>query len=561
MAADGDIDFTAYTREELDGATTRIDRERYPINARNLIEEYQRRRVAEKLAAEQSCKSETAILPDRMLSAPKAFDVTFEPGASVFNWLGPSRNDFHLVGSGTVRVDDTLVRVRGRRYAYLIGIPVIDTEDLGRRYVVNVETQGRAVRFELRVPEQKVRGITIWSGTQAEAVEVSQLLPSERTTDFTPQLQRHVEFERALIAQSPKTPVTYSLLGLCIFVYLGTALGTDQWWDLSGPSLIELGSNFGPYTTSGDWWRLVTCMFLHAGVIHLAFNMWALVAFGRAVERLFGSVWYTVIYFTAGITGSLGSVIWDPAVNSVGASGAIFGVFGALIAAQVRNDGSIPINILRPFKNSSLIFTAYALFAGLRSTEVDNAAHLAGVATGFLMGLMLSRPITGLRLKTGAIYRRVGLAVVTSGLVLGIGVSTAKSASTRLRGESLYWATAHWFRHKERNTLDRFQELAVLAEKEKWDENTYANRIEREVIPFWSEADVRFAKVQLRPSSGNFESLQWLQSISHDRLHAYQLTVQSLRKDDNKMADRAVEELQRIERRASERAKVWAAKR
>ena len=92
------------------------------------------------------------------------------------------------------------------------------------------------------------------------------------------------------------------------------------------------------------------------------------------------------------------------------------------------------------------------------------------------------------------------------------------------------------------------------------DESTYANRIEREVIPFWSEAEQRFAKVELPATSGNYESLQWLQSISRDRLHAYRLTVESLRKNDNKTADEAVEELQRIEDRASERARVWAAK-
>ena len=152
MATDGDIDFSTYTREQLDSAVTRIDRERYPINAQRLITEYQRRRVAEKEAAAKAATSKTVMLPDRMLSVARAFDVMFEPSASFFYWLGPSRNDFHLMGSGTVRVDDALVRVGGRRFAYWVGIPVADTAELGRRYVVNVESQGCAVRFELRVP-------------------------------------------------------------------------------------------------------------------------------------------------------------------------------------------------------------------------------------------------------------------------------------------------------------------------------------------------------------------------------------------------------------------------
>ena len=78
--------------------------------------------------------------PDRMLSAPRPLEVTFEPTANLTNWLGPSRNDFHLVGSGTILVDDALVRVRGRRFAYWIGLPVMDANELGRPFVVNVES-------------------------------------------------------------------------------------------------------------------------------------------------------------------------------------------------------------------------------------------------------------------------------------------------------------------------------------------------------------------------------------------------------------------------------------
>jgi rhomboid protease GluP len=401
----------------------------------------------------------------------------------------------------------------------------------------------------------------VWLKSAAEAEELCHLLPSERTPDFTPQLQQHVEFERALIAQSPKTPVTYALLYICVFVYIGTALGTDHLFGFDGPSLISLGSDFGPYTTDGEWWRLVTAMFLHLGLIHLAFNMWALVSFGRVVERLLGSVSYALIYFVAGVGGDLVSLTWNPLVNSVGASGAIFGLLGALIAAQVRNDGSIPINVLRPLRNSSLIFTGCALFAGLLSGEVDNAAHLGGVATGFILGLVLSRPITGVRLRTGDFVRRLGLAAATSVLLLGVGVSVAKHSSTRLTGEALYAATVHWFKPGVVSALQRYRELAALARASKWDEKTYANRIEREVIPFWSEADARLAKLNLPITSDSYESCQWWRSVTHDRLHAYQLTVQALRQNDNKVALEAQEELQRIDDRIDERAKARSAQR
>lgn len=562
MATDGDIDFTTYTREQLDGAVTRIDRERYPINAQRLIAEYQRRRVAESQAAEQAARSETVVVPDHMLSVARTFEVMFEPSASFFNWLGPSRNDFHLMGSGTVRVDDALVCIGGRRFAYLVGIPVVDTNELGRRYVVNVESQGRAVRFELRVPGEKVRGLTLWLKSAAEAEELSKLLPAERTSDFAPQLQQHIEFENALFAQAPKTPVTYTLLGLCVFVYVGTALGTDHLFGFDGQSLVRLGSNFGPYTTDGDWWRLVTAMFLHVGFIHLAFNMWALASFGPIVERLYGSVSYALIYFIAGIAGGLASVGWNPAVNSVGASGAIFGLLAALIAAQIRNDGSIPINIMRPLRNSSLIFAGCALLGGLLSREVDNAAHLGGVAAGFILGLLLSRPVTGAPLKAGAFFRRLGLACLASILIVGVGVFDTMAASKRLTGEGLFAATVHWFTPEEQRALRGWRELGELAVVNKWNGVAYGDRITLDVVPFWKKADAKFAKVELPITSENYVNLQLLRSVTHDRVHAYELLVHGLKANDGeKMLDDAMDELNAIQARIDQRAAPVSAER
>jgi rhomboid protease GluP len=556
MHQDGDIDFSLYTREQLENAVARMDRERYPINFQNLIAEYQRRRVAERLGAEVAVASGTVAPPDPLLSPPRPFVVKFEPTASFVNWVGPSRNDFHLVGTGSIRVDDALVRVTGRRFRIFIGLPVIDTEELARQFVCNVECEGSVVRFELRVPGEEVQGVTLWLASAPEAEELSKLLPVERTPDFTPQLKKHVEFEQALIAQSPKTPVTYSLIIACVCVYVTTALGTNHLLGFDGQSLVGLGSNFGPYTTDGDWWRLLTAMFLHLGIIHLAFNMWALASFGPLVERLYGSVFYFLIYMGAGLAGGLASVSWRPEVNSVGASGAIFGIFGALLAVQIHNGGSIPVNVLRPLRYTSSLYIALSLFVGLSASGVDNAAHIGGIAAGFLMGFVLSRPITGLRLRLKANLRRLGLAAVTGILLLGVGVGAAKHASMGLSGDGLFAATVHWFGPKEARALHRWRELAVLAKANKWDDPTYANRIEGEVIPFWREADVRLSKLDLPTTSGAYDSLQLIRSVTHDRLRAYQLFAQGLRKDDERLIADALQELQRIDQRVIEENKT-----
>jgi rhomboid protease GluP len=108
---------------------------------------------------------------------------------------------------------------------------------------------------------------------------------------------------------------------------------------------IAWGSNFGPYTTEGEWWRLFTSLFIHFGIAHLLLNMFALTAFGPLVERLFGSVNFLFVYLLAGIAGSLASIAWNPGINSAGASGAIFGILGALMAVQLRAGATIPMDI------------------------------------------------------------------------------------------------------------------------------------------------------------------------------------------------------------------------
>jgi rhomboid protease GluP len=543
MATDGDIDFSGYTREQLDSAVARMDHQRYPINSKNLITEYQRRQVAERQAADLAAKAAAEAQPDHMLRPPRVFAVTFEPTASFIKWLGPSRNDFHLVGSGRIGVDDALVRVTGRRFGIFLGLPLKQTEELGRQFVCNVECEECVVRFELRVPGEEVQGVTLWLRDSWQAEELSKLLPVERTPDFTPQLKKHVEFERSLIAQSPKTPVTYGLIITCVCVYLTTAIGTSHYLGFDGPSLIPLVSNFGPYTTDGDWWRLLTSMYLHLGLLHLAFNMWALASFGPLVERLYGSVSYFLIYMVAGLAGGLASVSWRPEVNSVGASGAIFGIFGALMAAQLHNRGSIPVNILRPLRYTSSLYIALTLFAGLSKTGVDNTAHIGGIAAGFLMGLTVSRPITGSRLGTREFGRRLAQGLPLAACVLAVGVWGAKEESTRLTGQGLFAQTLHWYVGRESANLALWHGSRHLATTLHWSDVAYANWLDREVVPFWQEADRRFQRIELAKTSPSYSHLESFQMLASGRLHGFQLIGQGLRQHDDEMTTAGMDEI------------------
>lgn len=176
-----------------------------------------------------------------------------------------------------------------------------------------------------------------------------------------------------------RTPVT-TLLLIAIAVGYVLQLAT-------GDRLTELGANYGPAIRDGQYWRLVTSMFLHGGILHLALNGWALFQLGALLELLMGSPRMLLIYFASGIAGSLASATFTQQ-PSVGASGAIFGLLGALIAFLLRRRGA-----LTPQGKSILMqlvgWAAINVFFGFSTPGIDNSAHLGGGAAGLLFGFAL----------------------------------------------------------------------------------------------------------------------------------------------------------------------------
>lgn len=152
--------------------------------------------------------------------------------------------------------------------------------------------------------------------------------------------------------------------------------------------LIALGANHPEWVLGrGEWWRLVSSMFLHIGLAHLLLNGWALYQLGGLFELLAGSSRLFLVYFVTGAAGSLASLWWTQGL-SAGASGAIFGLLGALIAYLLRRREH-----LTPFARSLLgqlvAWAAINVFIGFSIPGIDNAAHLGGCAAGFLLGLIL----------------------------------------------------------------------------------------------------------------------------------------------------------------------------
>jgi rhomboid protease GluP len=150
--------------------------------------------------------------------------------------------------------------------------------------------------------------------------------------------------------------------------------------------LVNWGANSGALTSGGQWWRLLTSTFEHGGLLHIALNMWCLYSLGWLAELLFGRSRFTLLYLLCGIGGSLGSICWRGNGLSVGASGAIFGIAGALIPAMMLHGNPQLRVALKSQLTSIALFVVYNLAFGAAIRGIDNAAHIGGLLTGLILG-------------------------------------------------------------------------------------------------------------------------------------------------------------------------------
>src|SRR5215470_16797334 len=229
----------------------------------------------------------------------------------------------------------------------------------------------------------------------------------------------------------PNVSVTSVLIALNVAIFgLMLAWGVDP-MQPAIDSLIQWGANYGPKTTQGEWWRMFTCMFLHIGVLHLLFNMIALWNVGGFMERLLGSSGFLVLYLLAGLLGSVASVAWNPFVVSAGASGAIFGLYGGLLAFLVRHR-ALQHASLAALRTNTLAFLGYNLVYGFIIQGIDMAAHLGGLAGGFICGLVLT-PALPFAMRTGRQARSMLVGVMGLGLIIGLTESLPPVEDVRAR--------------------------------------------------------------------------------------------------------------------------------
>lgn len=179
---------------------------------------------------------------------------------------------------------------------------------------------------------------------------------------------------------------TSVILDLNILVFLLMVCSGVHILSPNGLELLQWGANRRFETTGGEWWRLLTSMFLHGGIMHLILNISGLVIAAIFVEPLLGRKNYFILYILSGLCGSLASIWWYPNTISVGASGAIFGLYGAILALLLTN--AFPKGGKKGILMMIGVYVGINLLWGLTG-GIDNAAHIGGLLSGALIGIVL----------------------------------------------------------------------------------------------------------------------------------------------------------------------------
>src|SRR5262245_24803535 len=190
--------------------------------------------------------------------------------------------------------------------------------------------------------------------------------------------------------------------------------GPQSLFNPSGETLYKLGAMYPPAVASGQFWRLFTAMFLHAGILHIALNAYFFYLFGRTVEANFGRVWMLVIYLVSGFLASVASYAFGPVTAlAVGASGAIAGVFGAFIAFSYRRRH---LAVYAAQLRMALTVIVLNALISIGYSAIDWRAHVGGLIAGFVIGYLADQPVARQRrsLAIGAVtvLLWIGLALV-----------------------------------------------------------------------------------------------------------------------------------------------------
>jgi rhomboid protease GluP len=295
---------------------------------------------------------------------------------------------------------------------------------------------------------------------------------------------------KAYSLPSSTTWATVLIIAINVVVFVAMAATSGSIWAFDPNTLAAWGGNSGSLDLSGQWWRLLTYQFVHINILHIAINMWVLWSVGRLVEKLFGSFSLLFIYLASGTFAGLVSIGWIPDQVSVGASGSIFGLLGALVVflSFFRND--VPLWALRYWVPAS-IFVLVSLVGGATQPNVDNAAHIGGLIAGLIIGATTIRPAD--RRHPLPLQRSAIAAIAISGFAVAL-LWYVGALQYRSSALDEFASTHRWYLSGEAQNLRLWQTLGTQAASQTVSQDELAKRFQTDILPFWNDASARLGK-------------------------------------------------------------------
>ena len=228
---------------------------------------------------------------------------------------------------------------------------------------------------------------------QSSWAEEIEKLKQQTVETVNEQTKQAEEINKVMKLAGSNLYATYAIIAINLIVFILMAINGAGVFEANPDVHIKWGSNYTALTMSGEWWRLITNIFIHFGIIHLVMNTYALYMAGVYLEPMLGKTKYLAAYLCTGVIASIASLWWHKAgVNSAGASGAIFGLYGVFLALLFTN--LIPKQVRVALLQSIGIFVLYNLFYGMKS-GIDNAAHIGGLLSGMIIGFSFYLELSG----------------------------------------------------------------------------------------------------------------------------------------------------------------------
>lgn len=195
--------------------------------------------------------------------------------------------------------------------------------------------------------------------------------------------------EKTKSVRKNNSTITYTIIAVNIIIFIITAMLSNSIFEIDSYVLLEMGAKVNYLIDNGQAWRLVSATFLHGGIIHLVFNMYALNSLGSQVEYVYGRIKYLLIYFISGLSGSIFSYIFSAYSISVGASGAIFGLLGAMLVFGYKHKNKIGKGYMMNIVQVIIL----NLVIGVTMSNIDNSAHLGGLIAGGVTAMITDRKL------------------------------------------------------------------------------------------------------------------------------------------------------------------------